>query len=219
MIEFEVKARVPDPAALLRELGGPERVEEHADLYLAHPARDFAATDEALRLSSRGGRSDITYKGPKLDAGSKARREIVVPVPDAAAARAMLEALGFRAVREVRKTRRLFRAEGFEVALDEVPGLGTYVELERVLPEGADRRWSGRRSRFSRAGASGRRSGAATWSYSLLASPTRPAGAADGGARASAMASHATAAAALTSGQSTQPSVKPAMAPPAQMAT
>jgi len=139
VIEFEVKARVPDPAALLRELGGPERVEEHADLYLAHPARDFAATDEALRLSSRGGRSDITYKGPKLDAGSKARREIVVPVPDAAAARAMLEALGFRAVREVRKTRRLFRAEGFEVALDEVPGLGTYVELERVLPEGADR--------------------------------------------------------------------------------
>lgn len=141
MIEFEVKAPVPADrvGALRAALGAPLRVEEHADLYLAHPARDFAQTDEALRLSSRGGRADITYKGPKLDARTKARREIVVPVEDAAAARAMLEALGFRAVREVRKTRSIFARAGFEVALDEVPGLGTYVELERRLPEGADR--------------------------------------------------------------------------------
>lgn len=108
-------------------------------MYLAHPARDFAATDEALRLSSRGGKNDITYKGPKLDARSKARREIVVPVEEADAAREMLEALGFRAVREVRKTRAHYRAAGFEVALDDVPGLGTFVEIERMLPEGADR--------------------------------------------------------------------------------
>lgn len=141
LIEFEVKAAVPaDRVATLRErLGPPARVEEHADLYLAHPARDFAQTDEALRLSRRGGRADITYKGPKLDARTKARREVVVPVEDAAAARAMLEALGFRVVREVRKTRSLHHHGGFEVALDEVPGLGTYVELERQLPEGADR--------------------------------------------------------------------------------
>lgn len=141
LIEFEVKAPVPAGRveALRVALGPPVRVEEHADLYLAHPARDFATTDEALRLSSRGGRADITYKGPKLDGRTKARREIVVPVEDAAAARAMLEALGFRAVREVRKTRRLHERAGFEVALDEVPGLGTFVELERRLPDGADR--------------------------------------------------------------------------------
>lgn len=141
MIEFEVKAPVPAERveALRALLGAPLRVEAHADLYLAHPVRDFSRTDEALRLSSRGGRSDITYKGPKLDARTKARREIVVPVEDAAAARAMLEALGFRAVSEVRKTRSLHEHAGFEVALDEVPGLGTYVELERQMPEGADR--------------------------------------------------------------------------------
>lgn len=136
-----MKAAVPASVedALRASLGTPLRTEEHADLYLAHPARDLARTDEALRLSSRGGRADITYKGPKLDARTKARREIVVPVEDAGAARALLEALGFVPVMEVRKRRSLFRHAGFEVALDEVPGLGTFVELERQLPEGAPR--------------------------------------------------------------------------------
>lgn len=141
LIEFEVKAPVPASAlaALRASLGAPRRVEEHADVYYAHPARDFAATDEALRLSLRGGRADLTYKGPKLDAASKARREVVLPVRDAAAARALLDALGFRPVREVRKTRALFERGGFEVALDDVPGLGVFVELERQLPDDADR--------------------------------------------------------------------------------
>lgn len=136
-----MKAKVPAgrEAALRALLGQPARVEEHEDVYFAHPARDLAATDEALRLSQRGGRVDITYKGPKLDAGSKARREIVVPVPDASAARALLEALGFRAAREVRKRRSVFERAGFEVAWDEVPGLGAFVELERQLPEDVDR--------------------------------------------------------------------------------
>lgn len=135
MIEFEIKAPVPPEraAALRARLGAPERVEPHADLYLAHPSRDFARTDEALRLSSRGGRADLTYKGPKLDAGSKARREIVLPVDDAATARALVEALGFRAVMELRKTRAVHHHAGFEVALDDVPGLGLFVELERRL--------------------------------------------------------------------------------------
>jgi adenylate cyclase class 2 len=141
VIEFEVKASVPPErlAALRAALGPPERVEEHADAYFAHPARDFALTDEALRLSARGGQADLTYKGPKLDARTKARREIVLPLADAAPARAILDALGFREVRVVRKTRAIFHHAGFEVCLDEVPRLGWFVELERRLPEGADR--------------------------------------------------------------------------------
>lgn len=140
-VEFEVKARVPaDGLAALRErLGPPLAVEAHLDAYHAHPARDFAATDEALRLSRRADRVELTYKGPKLDARTKARREVTVRVEDEAAAASLLEALGFRRVAEVRKTRALFEVEGFEVALDEVPGLGAFVELERQLPDGAPR--------------------------------------------------------------------------------
>lgn len=136
-----MKAPVPPErlAAVRAALGAPLRVEAHADAYFAHPARDFAATDEALRLSSRGGKADLTYKGPKLDARTKARKEIVVPLADAEPMRGVLDALGFREVRVVRKTRALFHHAGFEVCLDEVPPLGHFVELERQLPEGADR--------------------------------------------------------------------------------
>lgn len=142
MIEFEVKAPVPPAVAgaLRARLGPPERVEEHADTYYDHPSRSFAGTDEALRVSSRGGRVDLTYKGPKLDAGSKARREIVVPLPQAAQVDELLRALGFRPVMTVRKRRELRRVGGFEVAWDDVPGLGAFVELERQLPEDASRR-------------------------------------------------------------------------------
>lgn len=141
MIEFEVKAPVPPGRveALRALLGPPERVEEHADEYYDHPARRFAETDEALRLSRRGARADLTYKGPRLDAGSKARREIVVPLAEAAPADELLRALGFRPAMTVRKRREVRHAGGFEVAWDEVPGLGVFVELERQVPEGVPR--------------------------------------------------------------------------------
>lgn len=136
-----MKARVPEERlpALRASLGPPERVEAHEDTYHAHPARDFAATDEALRLSRRGGRADLTYKGPRLDAATKARREIVVPLASADEAGALLEALGFAAVRTVRKTREVWRRAGFEVCLDTLPGLGAFVELERQLADDAPR--------------------------------------------------------------------------------
>ncbi len=136
-----MKAPVPPERvdALRAMLGPPRRVEEHEDAYYAHPCRDFAATDEALRLSRRGGRADLTYKGPRLDARTKARREIVLPVADERAAQALVEALGFRPSLVVRKRRSLHEAQGFEVALDEVPPLGHFVEVERQLPEGSDR--------------------------------------------------------------------------------
>jgi adenylate cyclase class 2 len=141
VIEFEVKAPVPPglAEALRARLGAPQAVEAHVDAYWRHPVRDFRATDEALRLSRRGGRVELTYKGPRLDARTKARREVVLSVDSEEKAAALLESLGFARAAEVRKTRALFRHAGFEVALDEVPGLGLFVELERVLPEGAAR--------------------------------------------------------------------------------
>jgi adenylate cyclase class 2 len=109
------------------------------DLYLSHPCRDFAKTDEALRLREEGGRVALFYKGPKLDPRSKTREELSVAVPDPAAMRMILERLGFRPVAEVRKTRRNFGLGPVEVSLDRVAGLSGYVELEvqdRPVEEG-----------------------------------------------------------------------------------
>ena len=48
---------------------------EQVDRYFAHPCRDFARTDEALRLRRDGDDVAITWKGPRIDAATKTRRE------------------------------------------------------------------------------------------------------------------------------------------------
>ena len=143
-LEVEQKFRVIDPTAAresLLALGVDPLAStpmEQIDLYYAHPARDFAQTDEALRIRSVGDANCITYKGPKLDATTKTRRELEIPLadgrPTAAVWGEMLVALGFRPVLEVRKLRRSqtlsFRGRDVEIAWDEVAGLGTFIELE-----------------------------------------------------------------------------------------
>jgi len=186
--EVEQKYPVADVAALEARLAGAgagwHGVVEQVDRYFGHPSRDFATTDEALRLRSTADGVAITWKGPRLDAAAKTRREIELPlaeaavpaaagaeaagaadtgaeaaVPAAAGAEAagaadtgaeaagaassratldrwtdLLEALGFRRVREVAKRRRLatvaWDGAAVEVAVDHVVGLGDFVEFE-----------------------------------------------------------------------------------------
>ena len=105
--------------------------------------RDFAQTDEALRLRRKGDANYITYKGPKIDATTKTRREIELPLapgPESLASwTALLEAVDFRPVAEVRKSRRkaavACQGRQVEASLDEVDGVGTFVEFELVVEE------------------------------------------------------------------------------------
>jgi len=147
VLEVEVKYAVADfapvEAALARwgVIWSPPRRE--ADHYFNAPDRDFARTDEALRVRSVGATNVITYKGPKLDQATKTRLELEVPLRDgepvAADMRKLLTHLGYRPVAVVRKTRRGARFEraGFamQACLDEVDGVGRYAELEVVAEE------------------------------------------------------------------------------------
>jgi adenylate cyclase class 2 len=128
--------------ALGAKLSPPQ---EEVDLYFAHPSVDFAKTDEALRLRRKGARNFITYKGPKLDATTKTRREIELGLEPGRAAMdswaALLAALGFTPVAEVRKTRRKahvpWQGREVEASLDTVERLGTFVELELIAADAA----------------------------------------------------------------------------------
>jgi adenylate cyclase class 2 len=141
-IEVEQKHRIDDVAALVATLEargvsiGPPVIQ--VDQYFTHPARDFAQTDEALRIRTSGGASFGTYKGPKLDATTKSRRELELPLAgsdaDGAKLGELLKALGFRTVARVRKSRRTFHTQhnghDIEGALDHVDDVGTFLELE-----------------------------------------------------------------------------------------
>ena len=143
MIEREVKARVPPKledrvVSLIETMCREEDVVRQEDIYYNHPSRDFALTDEALRLriEDRGEgerRVLLTYKGPRMRRDVKAREEIEIRVSSAPSkVNKLLEKLGFKKKVVVRKRRREFDCEWFKAFIDDVDELGKFVELELV---------------------------------------------------------------------------------------
>lgn len=137
--EVEVKAGVEeDLSRRILEIGGSfVREVFQEDLYFKHPCRDFAKRDEALRLRDEGGKYTLTFKGRRVGGGAKTREEVEVIVGDFEGACTLLERLGFERAFTIRKRRREFAVEGVLVALDEVEGLGRFVEIETLVEEGA----------------------------------------------------------------------------------
>lgn len=140
--EVEQKFRIADSqdvevrlAALGAQFHSPV---EQIDHYFRHPARDFAQTDEALRLRQIGDENFITYKGPKIDPHTKTRRELELPLSPGQQTfnqfSELLLALGFMPAGKVVKRRRKasFPWQSFEVegALDDVDSVGLFLELE-----------------------------------------------------------------------------------------
>jgi adenylate cyclase class 2 len=146
MLEVEVKYHVDDwdeVRQLLQEWGADmEEPREDIDQYFNAPDRDFAQTDEALRIRRIGHGNYVTYKGPKTDTQTKTRTEIEVPLApgDSAAVEfgRLLMQLGYSPVAVVKKRRVVchLHRESFnmEVCLDDVEGLGKFVELEILAP-------------------------------------------------------------------------------------
>lgn len=142
--EVEIKFRAGDHDDLARRLdslgGRPGPAIAQEDSYFAHPARDFARTDEALRLRRDGPRTQITYKGPKLGGPTKTREEIEVALEDGPEGlgrlASLLERLGFRTVAVIRKARTPYDLEfagrPLVVALDRAEGLGDFAEVETI---------------------------------------------------------------------------------------
>lgn len=147
-IEVELKYAVDDLSEVHRQLteAGAEwfATRDEADTYYAHPARDFAQTDEALRIRRVDKQNKLTYKGPKLDSTTKSRRELELPLGEGEEMgrqwAVLLEALGFRPVVVVEKRRVKahvpWQDRRVEASLDEVAEVGTFVELELVVEDG-----------------------------------------------------------------------------------
>lgn len=132
MIEVEVKARAkPDTLERIKSLGATfVGVENHRDLYFASPLRDFRKSDEALRIRIKEEGARLTYKGPKLDQETKTRKELTVKIDSPEEMVEILSALGFMLSAEVRKRRTKYALGDVTFALDEVEGLGSFLEVE-----------------------------------------------------------------------------------------
>jgi cytidine deaminase len=131
MRNVELKARDPDPARTLElalALGaGDEGEITQRDTY-------FGASRARVKLREQTPGDDelIAYRR-RDDDQARVSEYLRVAVPDAAALKEALDAAyGTRVV--VAKRRRLLLWEGVRIHLDEVDGLGTYMELEALAP-------------------------------------------------------------------------------------
>jgi adenylate cyclase class 2 len=137
MMEIEVKVKADLKGVekrLLEEGGNFVNEERQIDTYYNAPHRDFAESDEALRLRSIGRKNMLTYKGSRLDALSKSRKEITLSV-SREPTEELLSSLGFSKFGQVLKLRRNYKLGDLLVSLDNVENLGTFVEIEAVGEE------------------------------------------------------------------------------------
>ncbi len=136
--EIEAKLKVDSLAVIearLRKCAATFlRETAQTDVYFDTTDRRLTRSDECLRLRSEkvGGKERLVlaYKGPKQPDDYKKRAEIEVEVGDAAAMESLLAALGYGKALAFDKRRRLWQLDQCEVALDELPLLGTFVEIE-----------------------------------------------------------------------------------------
>lgn len=155
-VEVELKFALSDPAAFRHALESLEArradtgIEtRESDEYFAHPVREFAKTDEALRIRSTNDGTVLTYKGPRLDTTTKTRKEletaIVAGDANAALFRETLLALGFVPVAVVRKLRETWsvhwESRSVTITIDTVDDVGIFCELECVI-DGHNQDWS-----------------------------------------------------------------------------
>ena len=112
VIEVEMKFKIDglqELEYLLTERGAKlKEIANQRDIYFSHPSKDFAKTDEALRIREVSDKKYLTYKGPKFDSKSKTRVELNVEFNNANKLASILDSLGFKQVLVVSKERKTY---------------------------------------------------------------------------------------------------------------
>jgi adenylate cyclase class 2 len=139
-VEVKVAADLAAVADRLEALGATQTGDVvQVDTYYDAPHREFAETDEALRVrrETEAGSTEarITYKGPLVEAESKTREEHETTVADGETADDIFANLGFDPAATVEKDRRFYRYDGYTITLDAVEGVGEFVEVETETDE------------------------------------------------------------------------------------
>ncbi len=137
-IEIEAKLKVDSLELIEQKLKslGAEFVAEQfqSDEHFDDACSSLKNSDRCLRLRRQqaGGKTKyiLTYKGAKEKSNFKKRQEIEIEITNAEALEQLLSVLGYERKLCVEKKRRLWRLGGCEVALDELPVIGSFVEIE-----------------------------------------------------------------------------------------
>lgn len=149
MIEVEFKVPVRDRCLLEENLEtqgfSKGNLVKETDLYFDNEHNQIKDSDGALRvrscinLSVNTVEHFMTYKGPKMDAVSMSRKELEVQIDDADKGKEILTSLGYCKVYPVAKTRQYYIGGEITACLDQVEGLGEFLELEMIVSDEAEK--------------------------------------------------------------------------------
>lgn len=138
--EIEAKMKVEGFDDLRRRLAelGAKRIgsELETNTFFDTPDGSLVRAGKGLRVreardeQSGGHRYVVTFKGPQRQGDMKNRQEIEFTADDGAAAIELLETIGFERVLSFQKRRETWELADCEVVLDELPILGSFVEIE-----------------------------------------------------------------------------------------
>ena len=140
MREVEVKYRLRDMGALLValktrgiELGAPVYQDDQAYAPEGWSYGDAKLGVSFVRLRSVDGQHTFTLKRPAENTLSCEEYETVVA--DREQMHQAIQAMGFYPTVRITKVRRSAAVDGLVLCVDEVHGLGAFLELERMVPD------------------------------------------------------------------------------------
>ncbi|MBI2409694.1 class IV adenylate cyclase [Candidatus Kaiserbacteria bacterium] len=138
--EIEVKARVRDAEAVVAKLADlgcalSEPITQDDFVYnkIGVDPKDHSHGTPVLRIRVQGERTIFTLKKNRSNELDCIEKEIDVSDKDILAD--IFELLGYEKTIEVHKMRRKGAINGYEVCLDEVRDLGTFIEVEKMSDE------------------------------------------------------------------------------------
>jgi len=143
MKEIEVKAKVSDRESVEIELtkigvalGEPiiqKDIVFAEDLDSFHK---FIPHSKFMRIRTENGKNLLTFK--KSEQSELSSLEFETEVSNAIETINIIKQLGFQEAVRVSKIRRKARYKDFEICFDEVEGLGSYIEVEKIQGDSAD---------------------------------------------------------------------------------
>lgn len=139
-VEIEAKMKVADLTAVRGKLSaaGAKRVGAYLErnTFFDRDDRSMLAADQGLRVrltvdTETGAKvCTVTHKGPRRHGPLKSREETELTADSDETAITLLGNLGFARVLSFEKRRESWAVGGCKVELDEIPHLGTFVEVE-----------------------------------------------------------------------------------------
>jgi len=129
-MEIELRASVDDPDAVRNVLATQaehKATSNEHDFYLRHESDKERSLILRIRRKENG--SLLTFKGKALG-DDTAWPDVDIPLTNSDSLQQLLLGSGYVKVVEIKKRRSSYRLEDFEINVDEIENLGTFVEIE-----------------------------------------------------------------------------------------